>query len=128
MNTKTIKLTSSASPTVSCASLSVYPIITALLSAAIFGNGSSIMMRVYLGSDEYHDKTQSIEEFINFHHLPKNLASRLQESFKHTSAYTNEIDMNTVSKSFPESACGYLPSSQSESAKQLPRLPESLGR
>ncbi|XP_060563287.1 potassium voltage-gated channel subfamily H member 7-like [Ruditapes philippinarum] len=73
-----------------------------LLSAAIFGNVSSIMMRVYQGTDEYHEKMQSIKEFINFHHLPKNLANRLQESFQHTWAYTNGIDMNTVLKSFPE--------------------------
>ncbi|KAL4218255.1 Potassium voltage-gated channel subfamily H member 7 [Mactra antiquata] len=73
-----------------------------LLSAAIFGNVSSIMMRVYQGSDEYHEKMQGIKEFINFHHLPKNLANRLQESFQHTWSYTNGIDMNTVLKSFPE--------------------------
>ncbi|XP_052282896.1 potassium voltage-gated channel subfamily H member 7-like isoform X2 [Dreissena polymorpha] len=77
-------------------------LLGSLLSAAIFGNVSSIMMRVYQGSDEYHEKTQSIKEFINFHHLPKNLASRLQESFQHTWTYTNGIDMNTVLKSFPE--------------------------
>ncbi|WAR17132.1 KCNH7-like protein, partial [Mya arenaria] len=70
-----------------------------LLSAAIFGNVSSIMMRVYQGTDEYHEKTQSIKEFINFHHLPKNLAARLQESFQHAWSYTNGIDMNT---GFPE--------------------------
>lgn len=54
------------------------------------------MMRVYQGTDEYHEKMQSIKEFINFHHLPKNLANRLQESFQHSWAYTNGIDMNTV--------------------------------
>lgn len=68
----------------------------ALLSAAIFGNVSSIMMRIYQGTDEYHEKAQSIKEFINFHHLPKSLANRLQESFQHTWSYTNGIDMNTV--------------------------------
>ena len=55
------------------------------------------MLRLYQGTDEYHEKMQSIKEFINFHHLPKNLASRLQESFQHTWSYTNGIDMNTVS-------------------------------
>ncbi|XP_045199121.2 potassium voltage-gated channel subfamily H member 7-like [Mercenaria mercenaria] len=77
-------------------------LLGSLLSAAIFGNVSSIMMRVYQGTDEYHEKMQSIKEFINFHHLPKNLANRLQESFQHTWSYTNGIDMNTVLKSFPE--------------------------
>ncbi|KAL4216320.1 Potassium voltage-gated channel subfamily H member 7 [Mactra antiquata] len=73
-----------------------------LLSAAIFGNVSSIMLRIYQGSDEYHEKVQSIKDFINFHHLPKNLANRLQESFQHAWQYTNGIDMNSVLKSFPE--------------------------
>lgn len=54
------------------------------------------MMRIYQGTDEYHEKAQSIKEFINFHHLPKSLANRLQESFQHTWSYTNGIDMNTV--------------------------------
>lgn len=75
---------------------SFFYVFLALLSAAIFGNVSSIMMRVYQGTDEYHEKMQSIKEFINFHHLPKNLANRLQESFQHSWAYTNGIDMNTV--------------------------------
>ena len=55
------------------------------------------MLRLYQGTDEYHEKVQSIKEFINFHHLPKSLANRLQESFQHTWSYTNGIDMNTVS-------------------------------
>ncbi|KAL5019568.1 hypothetical protein ScPMuIL_002460, partial [Solemya velum] len=75
---------------------------SALLSAAIFGNVSSIVLRAYQGTDEYHEKNQSIKEFINFHHLPKNLANRLQESFQHAWTYTNGIDMNTVLKGFPD--------------------------
>ncbi|XP_060603869.1 potassium voltage-gated channel subfamily H member 7-like isoform X2 [Ruditapes philippinarum] len=73
-----------------------------LLSAAIFGNVSSIMLRIYQGTDEYHEKMQSIKDFINFHHLPKHLANRLQESYTHAWAYTKGIDMNSVLKSFPE--------------------------
>ncbi|KAK7101352.1 hypothetical protein V1264_024143 [Littorina saxatilis] len=73
-----------------------------LLSAAIFGNVSSIMLRMYQGSDELHEKLQSVKDFVNFHHIPKTLAGRLQESFQHNWAYTNGIDMNNVLKSFPE--------------------------
>lgn len=69
---------------------------TALLSAAIFGNVSSIMLRLYQGSDEYHEKIESVKEFVNFHHIPKTLANRLQESFQHNWSYTNGIDMNNV--------------------------------
>lgn len=55
------------------------------------------MLRVYQGSDEYHEKVQSVKDFVNFHHIPKTLASRLQESFQHTWTYTKGIDMNNVS-------------------------------
>ncbi|XP_076438779.1 voltage-gated inwardly rectifying potassium channel KCNH2-like [Babylonia areolata] len=73
-----------------------------LLSAAIFGNVSSIMLRMYQGSDELHEKLQSVKDFVTFHHIPKTLANRLQESFQHNWAYTNGIDMNNVLKGFPE--------------------------
>ncbi|KAK3094471.1 hypothetical protein FSP39_002179 [Pinctada imbricata] len=63
-----------------------------LLSAAIFGNVSSIVLRLYHSSDDYHEKVQSIKEFINFHHLPKNLATRLK----------NPSSMRGVLKSFPD--------------------------
>jgi len=36
-------------------------LILALLSAAIFGNVSSIVLRIYQGTDEYHEKMQSIK-------------------------------------------------------------------
>ena len=67
------------------------------MSAAIFGNVSSIMLRLYQGTEEYHEMQTSIKEFINFHNIPKALANRLIESYQHTWAYTNGIDMNGVS-------------------------------
>ncbi|XP_041366402.1 potassium voltage-gated channel subfamily H member 7-like [Gigantopelta aegis] len=73
-----------------------------LLSAAIFGNVSSIMLRVYQGTDEYREKMESIKEFIKFHQIAKTLGNRLQESFQHSWSYTNGIDMNNVLKGFPE--------------------------
>ena len=67
------------------------------MSAAIFGNVSSIMLRLYQGTEEYHEMQTSIKEFINFHHIPKLLANRLIESYQHSWSYTNGIDMNSVS-------------------------------
>jgi len=68
------------------------------MSAAIFGNVSSIMLRLYQGTEEYHEMQTSIKEFINFHHIPKALANRLIESHQHKWSYTNGIDMNSVSR------------------------------
>lgn len=67
------------------------------MSAAIFGNVSSIMLRVYQGTEEFHEMQTSIKEFINFHHIPKHMANRLIESYQHSWTYTNGIDMNSVS-------------------------------
>ena len=81
--------------------LSINPLciwcVAALMSAAIFGNVSSIMLRLYQGTEEYHEMQTSIKEFINFHHIPKPLATRLIESHQHNWSYTNGIDMNSVS-------------------------------
>ncbi|XP_074661271.1 voltage-gated inwardly rectifying potassium channel KCNH7-like [Tubulanus polymorphus] len=77
-------------------------LLGSLMSAAIFGNVSSIMLRLYQGTEEYHERQSSIKEFIKFHHIPKTLAGRLQESHQHSWSYTNGIDMNSVLKSFPE--------------------------
>ena len=68
------------------------------MSAAIFGNVSSIMLRLYQGTEEYHEMKTSITEFITFHHIPKPLANRLIESHQHKWSYTNGIDMNSVSR------------------------------
>ena len=75
----------------------LFSLFTALMSAAIFGNVSSIMLRLYQGTEEYHEMQTSIKEFINFHHIPKPLANRLIESYQHAWSYTNGIDMNSVS-------------------------------
>ena len=56
------------------------------------------MLRMYQGSDDYQERVASIKEFINFHHLPKNLATRLQESFQHAWQYTNGVDMGNVGR------------------------------
>ncbi|XP_064645077.1 potassium voltage-gated channel subfamily H member 6-like isoform X2 [Lineus longissimus] len=77
-------------------------LLGSLMSAAIFGNVSSIMLRLYQGTEEYHERQTSIKEFIKFHHIPKTLANRLQESHQHTWSYTNGIDMNSVLKNFPD--------------------------
>ncbi|CAD5113617.1 DgyrCDS2780 [Dimorphilus gyrociliatus] len=77
-------------------------LLGSLMSAAIFGNVSSIMLRLYQGTEEYREMLTSIKEFINFHHIPKQLANRLIESYQHTWSYTNGIDMNSVLKNFPD--------------------------
>ena len=70
--------------------------IIALMSAAIFGNVSSIMLRLYRGAEEYHEQLSSIKEFIKFHYIPKPLSARLIESFQNSRAFNKGIDLNSV--------------------------------
>ena len=74
----------------------------ALMSAAIFGNVSSIMLRMYQGTEEYQEKQVSIKEFIKFHRIPTEMGARLLDSFNHTWQNTSGMDMNSVLKAFPD--------------------------
>jgi len=67
------------------------------MSAAIFGNFSSIMLRMYAGSEEMQQKTRSINDFIKFHTIPGALSKRMHEAFLHSWSDTNGVDMNSVS-------------------------------
>lgn len=69
----------------------------ALMSAAIFGNVSSIMLRLYRGTEEYHDKCHSIREFIRFYRVPSELASRLLEAHTDRRCQAEGADMLEVS-------------------------------
>jgi len=66
------------------------------MSAAIFGNVSSMMLRVYQGTEDYREMLTSIREFIRFHFIPKPLATRLIQFYQHARAYTHGVDMNSV--------------------------------
>jgi len=73
-----------------------YQLFSALMSAAVFGNVSSIMLRLYQGTEEYHDKQTSIKEFIKFHNIPKLLSRRLLETTLETCCNTSAVDMMNV--------------------------------
>ena len=51
------------------------------------------MLRLYRGTEDYHDSMNSIREFIAFHRLPAALASRLLECHTDTWNRTNGLDM-----------------------------------
>jgi len=69
----------------------------ALMSAAIFGNVSSIMLRLYRGTEEYHDRCHSIREFIRFYRVPPELASRLIDAYTDRRCRADGADMLAVS-------------------------------
>ena len=61
------------------------------------------MLRLYQGTEEYHEMLTSIREFIKFHFIPKPLANRLIESYQHSRSFTHGVDMNSVSQSVSSS-------------------------
>jgi len=69
----------------------------ALMNAAIFGNVSSIMLRLYRGTEEYHNKCHSIREFIRFYRVPSELASRLLETYTDRRCRADGDEMLAVS-------------------------------
>lgn len=74
-----------------------------MLSAAIFGNVTTIMMKMYQGTEELKEMRNSVNDFIKFHQIPKSLSKRMNECFDHTWSCTNGIDMNQILRGFPES-------------------------
>ncbi|VEL13121.1 unnamed protein product [Protopolystoma xenopodis] len=67
------------------------------MSAAIFGNVTSIMLRLSQKSEEFHERLTNIKEFINFYRMPKTMGHRLQESFQSAYDFSSGMDMNSVS-------------------------------
>ena len=61
----------------------------ALISAAIFGNVTTIMIKKFQGTEELKEMQESVKDFIKFHYIPKSLAKRMHESFEHTWSFTN---------------------------------------
>ena len=64
------------------------------MSAVIFGNVASIMLRVYQGSEEFHDRKAKVRDFIKFHGIPKNLAERVRDWL--IAAHENGVNINDV--------------------------------
>jgi len=67
------------------------------MSATIFGNVSSIMLRLYRGTEEYHEKCNSIREFIRFYRVPSELASRLLGTYTDRRCRDDGAEMLEVS-------------------------------
>ena len=66
-------------------------LLAALINAAIFGNVSSIMLRLMASSEEFHEKQTSVGEFIKFHRIPKNLANRCAAAPRRPPAHCSSV-------------------------------------
>ena len=73
---------------------------SALSHAAIFGNVTAIVQRMYSRRSQYHQKVRDLKDFIKSHHLPPPLKRRMQEYFGTMWSVSMGIDTTDVSTVF----------------------------
>jgi hypothetical protein len=69
----------------------------ALMHAAVFGNVTAIIQRMYARRAHYQLKTRDLKDFTRVHHIPKHLKQRMQEFFQTMWSINHGIDTSTVS-------------------------------
>ncbi|XP_032219964.2 potassium voltage-gated channel subfamily H member 6 isoform X3 [Nematostella vectensis] len=77
-------------------------LVGALFYAAIFGNMTAIIQRLYSRTSRFHRDLRVIEEFSKFNKVPPSLRDDLEEFFRHEWIYTKGVDVDHVLKRFPE--------------------------
>ncbi|TNN06408.1 Potassium voltage-gated channel subfamily H member 2 isoform 1 [Schistosoma japonicum] len=81
-------------------------LLGALMHAAVFGNVTAIIQRMYARRTTFQSKVQDLKEFIEVHRIPKTLKSRMQDFFQTTWAINRGIDVPEVLKIYPEELQG----------------------
>ncbi|KAA3681985.1 uncharacterized protein DEA37_0002198 [Paragonimus westermani] len=70
--------------------------IVALMHAAVFGNVTTLIQRMYSRRSAYQTKNQDLKDFTRAHHIPKPLKQRMLEFFQAMWAINRGIDKNAV--------------------------------
>uniref|UniRef100_A0A8C2GX21 Voltage-gated delayed rectifier potassium channel KCNH4 n=1 Tax=Cyprinus carpio TaxID=7962 RepID=A0A8C2GX21_CYPCA len=102
-------------------------LIGALMHAAVFGNVTAIIQRMYSRRSLYHTRTKDLKDFIRVHRLPKALAQRMLECFQTTWSVNNGIDVSELLKDFPDELRADIAMHLNKELLQLP-LFESASR
>ncbi|VDP48767.1 unnamed protein product [Schistosoma curassoni] len=76
------------------------------MHAAVFGNVTAIIQRMYARRTTFQSKVQDLKEFIEVHRIPKTLKSRMEDFFQTTWAINRGIDVPEVLKIYPEELQG----------------------
>lgn len=66
------------------------------MHAAVFGNVTAIIQRMYARRTTFQSKVQDLKEFIEVHRIPKTLKSRMEDFFQTTWAINRGIDVPEV--------------------------------
>ncbi|VDP70250.1 unnamed protein product [Echinostoma caproni] len=78
----------------------------ALMHAAVFGNVTTLIQRMYARRSAYQTKNQDLKDFTRAHHIPKPLKQRMLEFFQAMWAINRGIDKEAIMQSFPENVRG----------------------
>ncbi|CAH8441356.1 unnamed protein product [Schistosoma rodhaini] len=81
-------------------------LLGALMHAAVFGNVTAIIQRMYARRTTFQSKVQDLKEFIEVYRIPKTLKSRMEDFFQTTWAINRGIDVPEVLKIYPEELQG----------------------
>ncbi|CAH8471503.1 unnamed protein product [Heterobilharzia americana] len=81
-------------------------LLGALMHAAVFGNVTAIIQRIYARRTTFQSKVQDLKEFIEVHRIPKTLKNRMEDFFQTTWAINRGIDVPDVLKIYPEELQG----------------------
>ncbi|PAA51267.1 hypothetical protein BOX15_Mlig018296g1 [Macrostomum lignano] len=81
-------------------------LIGALMHAAVFGNVTALIQKMYAKRAAYTAKTQELKDFTRTHHIPKHLKRRMQEFFQAMWSINRGINPSEIMKDFPEELRG----------------------
>ncbi|VDL11650.1 unnamed protein product [Hymenolepis diminuta] len=81
-------------------------LVGALMHAAVFGNVTTIIQRMYTRRSAYQTKNQDLKDFTRAHHLPKQLRQRMLEFYQAMWSINRGIDKQTIMQVFPEEMRG----------------------
>ncbi|KAF7259993.1 hypothetical protein EG68_02838 [Paragonimus skrjabini miyazakii] len=77
-------------------------LLGALMHAAVFGNVTAIIQRIYARRTAFQSKTQDLKDFVRVHHIPKPLQRRMEDFFQTTWAINRGIDVSEIISFYPE--------------------------
>ena len=67
------------------------------MHAAVFGNVTAIIQRMYSRRSQYQLKCRDLKDFIVLHRIPKGLKQRMMDFFSTSWSLNHGIDTNDVS-------------------------------
>ncbi|GAA49434.1 potassium voltage-gated channel subfamily H member 8, partial [Clonorchis sinensis] len=77
-------------------------LLGALMHAAVFGNVTAIIQRIYARRTAFQSRTQDLKDFVRVHRIPKPLKHRMEDFFQTMWAINRGIDTNEILSMYPE--------------------------